>query len=579
LRTMPTQRPLRVYTLDPMRQAGVTSTALVSVPYEPLWRGPVGRRVEVIDFDGARRCFYEPVDLDDPVVALQAGLRPDERDPRFHQQMTYAVAMTVLDRFDRALGRRLRFRTGRLRLFPHAFVGDNAFYRPDIRAVLFGYFRAGSRPGPNLPGQYIFTCLSHDIIAHEVTHAIVHRLRPQYMNVTNVDVRAFNEAVADVVAVFLHFQLEGVLERAIEATRTGLNDASPLVDLAAQFGYARGDDSALRTALRDPDPTALDRSFLPHSRGAIMLAAVFGAFLDTYQRRLAELATLATGGSGILAPGNVDPRLVSELARAARALADRILLLCIRAFDYLPPVDVTFGDFLRALVTADFELFPGDETGVRAAMIDSCRRHGILPAGVASLAEESLRWDQSEPGDIEQLPIDAERVLFDAASLVERRTGSAEGRDPRGEDGRPGWWRRLEGWAQRNHRALGLAPARLQVRHFHTSFRLDEFDQPRVDVVVQVLQRAQEELEASVGARVDGAELWGGATVVADAGGTVRYVISKPTPGQGTPGRDRLEAILGFAANSAAHDLVVPGDEHQRLRLDYSALHTWHDDG
>ena len=35
-------------------------------------------------------------------------------------------------------------------------------------------------------------------------------------------------------------------------------------------------------------------------------------------------------------------------------------MMCIRAFQYLPPVDVTFGDFLRSAVTADRDLFPAD---------------------------------------------------------------------------------------------------------------------------------------------------------------------------------------------------------------------------
>ena len=68
--------------------------------------------------------------------------------------------------------------------------------------------------------------------------------------------------------------------------------------------------------------------------------------------------------------------------------------MCIRAFDYLPPVDVTFGDFLRAVVTADRELSPEDPTGQRAALIEAFRRRGIYASGVRSSAEESLLWDR-----------------------------------------------------------------------------------------------------------------------------------------------------------------------------------------
>ena len=104
-------------------------------------------------FDGARRTYYEPVSLEDPLLLLQDGLDPTESDPRFHQQMVYAVAMKVLENFDIALGRRFYFRGRRpLVIMPHAFHGANAYFDSRGKAVLFGYFPADRRnPGPNLP--------------------------------------------------------------------------------------------------------------------------------------------------------------------------------------------------------------------------------------------------------------------------------------------------------------------------------------------------------------------------------------------------------------------------------------------
>jgi hypothetical protein len=83
--------------------------------------------------------WYRPVRLDDPAILAQGELRPAEGDPWTHQQVAYAVAMSVFERF---LGRRFRWRGGRaLVLVPHAFESRNAF-DPDRRAVLFGYYRA-----------------------------------------------------------------------------------------------------------------------------------------------------------------------------------------------------------------------------------------------------------------------------------------------------------------------------------------------------------------------------------------------------------------------------------------------------
>src|SRR5262249_11757947 len=148
--------------------------------------------------DGASRCYYEPVDLDAPAVLMQGGLEPTESDPRFHQQMVFAVATKVLENFDFALGRKIRFRRGaRLRILPHAFQGANAFYDPKLLALLFGYFKADeTAPGPTLPGQTVFTCLSHDIVAHETTHALLDRLKPFFIEPTNRDVSAFHEGFA-----------------------------------------------------------------------------------------------------------------------------------------------------------------------------------------------------------------------------------------------------------------------------------------------------------------------------------------------------------------------------------------------
>jgi hypothetical protein len=46
------------------------------------------------------------VDLTDPHLLAQDGLAPSEGNPQFHQQMVYAVAMTTVANFERALGRR-----------------------------------------------------------------------------------------------------------------------------------------------------------------------------------------------------------------------------------------------------------------------------------------------------------------------------------------------------------------------------------------------------------------------------------------------------------------------------------------
>lgn len=270
MRTSPDQREpefrhLRIYAIDPMVSRASEHQTTVQIRYEPLeWRGGpangtffpasfYGDRLEVVDVDASTvtPTWLKPVDLDDATIAMQHGLEPSEADPQFHQQMVYAVAMRTLEQFDRALGRRIYFRSRRrLRLVPHAFRGGNAFYHPNMRAVLFGYFRASEdAPGENLPGQLIFTCLSHDIVAHEVTHAIVDRLRPSFNVATNPHVRAFHEGFADLVAMFQRLSYRDLVQRALQDAQGDLLRSQSLYDIAAQFGQGLGSGKALRTAL------------------------------------------------------------------------------------------------------------------------------------------------------------------------------------------------------------------------------------------------------------------------------------------------------------------------------------------
>ena len=58
-----------------------------------------------------------------------------------------------------------------------------------------------------MKGERVFTCLSHDVIAHELTHALLDGMRSHFTIPTQVDVLAFHEAFADLVSGFPALQL------------------------------------------------------------------------------------------------------------------------------------------------------------------------------------------------------------------------------------------------------------------------------------------------------------------------------------------------------------------------------------
>jgi subtilisin family serine protease len=413
----PAFRRLRIYAYDPGQETDPTlfdvSVATVATPWEEeLKPGPVGEYLEVVDIDPASGACYAPVNLNDPTVLHESGLSPSESSPQFHQQMAYAVAMRTIERFERALGRKALWAprrsmdrsaladhgyVPRLRIYPHALREANAYYDPEKIALLFGYFPAADSSGSVVRGSVIFGVVAHDIVAHETTHALLDGLHPRYSERTNLDMAAFHEAFADIVALFQHFSMPESLTRQIRRAQGSPADiARRLGQLAQQFGQAMGMHGALRKFVGETGagvPRLDDTVTEPHTRGAILVSAVFAAFLTIYQSRSADLIRLATNGSGILPGGEISVDLANRLASEASKTAEHVLNMCIRALDYCPPVNLEFGDYLRAIITADRDLVRDDSRGYRVAFIDAFRERGIVPYDIKRLAEDSLLWE------------------------------------------------------------------------------------------------------------------------------------------------------------------------------------------
>jgi hypothetical protein len=148
-----------------------------------------------------------------------------------------------------------------------------------------------------------------------------------------------------------------------------------------------------------PDPMKIHKTMEPHARGAILVAAVFDAFITVYNWRIASLLRIATGGADALPAGELHPDLVDLLAKEAAKTAGHVLQICIRALDYCVPVDITFGDYLRALITADHDIVTDDRHNYRLAFIQAFRQRGIIPWGVRNMSEANLLWEEPEnPG-------------------------------------------------------------------------------------------------------------------------------------------------------------------------------------
>lgn len=442
-------RKLTIIAQDPaVRDVnGQILTAEIEVPVEDLEPGPRGYRVHVVDFDASTNTLYRPLELNsgrDPYhVPFFEGVGTEQdyqeynerllTEPGFHAQNVYAIVMRTLARFEFALGRRVRwsFDGHQLMVAPHAFADANAFYSKEERALMFGYFRGKEE-------RLIFSCLAHDVIAHETSHALLDGLRQRYTDPSSPEQAGFHEGFADIVALLSIFSLRNLVDSVLDlddGSQTAGRMAdhnlihrdfltpenlrkSALLGLANQMGTElsgiRG-RALRRSVLLAPDPKRIndpshpeyEEYAEPHKRGEILVASVLNAFLHIWVERLRGLGQTTEGAYH-------RDRVIEE----GCVISDYLLTMCIRAIDYSPSTDVQFCDFLSAILTADNELHPDDSRySFRRNLLDQFRAYGIEPtskthSGVWEPPGITLDYEQSHFDSMQKDPDEVFRFIW-----------------------------------------------------------------------------------------------------------------------------------------------------------------------
>ncbi len=547
----PVTRPLQIYSTDPADSKLIGSIATVKVPYEPLNPGPVGRLFEVVGTQGTDGLPYLPVDLEDPTVLVRGGIAPSPTNYHFIMQMTYAVAMSTYEAFRVALGRNLHWgfdspfsEPARLKIYPFFEKHRNAFYDRDDASVKFGWYLSdGEVEFKNLNGDIkkrnlrkgkVFTALSHDIVVHEVSHALLDGLRPNFLRPFHSDTLALHEGFADLVAVFQHFGHRDLVKAAILESGENLTTSRLLTDIARQFGQTQEYPSlALRTAVDamkcdasgcrvEGEPILYDTGYPIHKLGSVLVSSVFQAFATVFQRKTRNYINIATRGTGVLPKGNLESTLADLLAKKASELAGQFLSICIRAIDYCPPVAVTFGDYLRAMITADQDLVPDDPYGYRESLINAFIDRDIPIDGVDTLSESSLLWE-TKYEQVDKSLLNAILREQEMGSMIQDTEEKYRKRASRVGDYlvASGAYKRLglidpasppQGWESVSVPVIESA---------RISRRIGPDSRLETDLVVEITQQVDIRLD---GRRFPAIQ---GCTVIIDSRGKIRYVIGK----------------------------------------------------
>lgn len=565
---LPPIRKLTIIAKDPGLRlggaAGPMAFVQVPVPAEILSKGPIGYRVKVVDYNATERVAYadrQTYQLSDGRLVDPFAPGPGEAlsdhayqarllgDPNFHAQNAYAIAMRTLGAFERALGRRIGWSSGghQLHIAPHAFAQANAFYSAADRALLFGYFfRADGSP--------VFTSLSHDIVAHETTHAVLDGLRSRFTEPSGPDQAAFHEGFADIVALLSIFSLPQVVAAAIGEDGSFVRGDQTLKLVAAEkltppairssilLGMAKeigeeleaGERKALRRSVEITPEEGLEmrQADDEHARGEVLVAAMMNAFVSLWSRRIATL--------GEIRPGHYN---LDSVVEEGAKLAGQLLNMAIRGLDYCPPTDIDFDQYLAAVLTADREVVPDDDRGYRATIRASFAAFGI--SGAVPHADVDGCWP---------------RYPYATGLTYARSNYGAMTRSPE----------ELFRFLWENRRAMGINErAYTEVLSIDGASRLGPDGITVEETVCQYVQRLDifgSEFRALLGAeRPDGMSTttrltaYGGGVVVLDQYGQVKYHIANPI----TDGRRQ--------ANRAAYLLetgkLLGSDPHLRFGL------------
>ncbi|MHB8069670.1 MAG: gluzincin family metallopeptidase [Desulfobaccales bacterium] len=330
--------------------------------------GPTTRRLAVLDFNpdtgelfpGAR---FKPPPAGKILGGYEIANAGDLNARDLNQVCVFSAVTRAMKMFEEkdALGRPLKWAFGAPQLFivPRAGLWENAFYERDTHSLQFFYFEH-----PKRSGEMVFTSHSRDIVTHEAGHAFIDAIAPHLYNAAAPQSLALHEGIADLVAVLTAFRSRKLREAVLKSTNGSIEQSTAFSAVAEEFGDAL-DQTGLAGYLRnlynhktlDPNDNTLDDQNRPnrvsrtepHELSEVLSGALYGMMVRLHSALKKDYAP---------DPGESD---YSVSGKALIDGANSVKRIILRALDYLPPGEVSFADYGRAIIASDQAHFPNFE--------------------------------------------------------------------------------------------------------------------------------------------------------------------------------------------------------------------------
>jgi hypothetical protein len=290
---------------------------------------------------------FLPPSGDRKLGRYQIANEKDIYSPDFIAASVFGTVLRTIEMFEEpdTLGRPLAwaFPEPQLLIVPRAGEKANASYDRATRSLKFYYFA-----NPHDPAHKVYTALSRDIICHETGHAILDGITPHLLYATTPQAFALHESIADLVAVVMSFRSGNLREAILKETKGSIADVGAFSSIGEEFGQALHNLDCLRdlrSPLRINDVSPSDRYALSQVLSAALYKMIIGMHERWWQKLSGEGAALDYSLSG----------------KALAIAVEHFKRMIFRALDYLPPAEVSFADYGRAIIAADQASHPDDK--------------------------------------------------------------------------------------------------------------------------------------------------------------------------------------------------------------------------
>jgi hypothetical protein len=365
--------------------------------------GPVSRRVAILDFEPKTGRLEPGVPFQPPRrgrklwrYVLPAG-EDEVYGPAAIALSVFGTVLRTMYMFEEedALGRELvwGFDGPQLLVVPRAGERANAFYQRASRSLQFFFF-----PNPREAGDVVYTSLSRDIVAHETGHAILDGIAPGLYDAITPQSLALHEALADLTAALMAFRSGRLREAVLDKTGGHIDDAGAFGSIGEEFGLARYGLGYLRDLRNGLTMDEVDHSS-PHELSQVLSGALYQVMLKLYG---AWWEHFSAGGQ---------PLDFSRSGKALGVAADQFKRMILRALDYLPPGEVSFADYGRAILAADEASHPFDDEPRRWIREEWVRRN-MVPSTRALRVNTSYVHRALEDVDLQTL-VDSDWAAYE----------------------------------------------------------------------------------------------------------------------------------------------------------------------